>query len=143
MDILFALILLFAFVYSLFILFIRRFHSHNNVFILNMCFAIIGFCIYFTIYFTMVYFDYRLVYAPNTCIILFYTYNIASIGVQFSFLAFSIHRFWSIVYNTIPFVKTKRWVSICIGSQWIAQCVLSLPFVLRKEQVSIYLSFSY
>jgi hypothetical protein len=131
MDIVFTLIFLFAIIYSLLILFIRRFHNHNNVFIVNICFAIM--------YFTMVYFDYQLLYSPNTCMILFYAYNMGSIVVQFSFLTFSIHRFCSILYLTIPFFKTRMWVVICIRSQWIVQCILSLPFVVRKERVICFL----
>jgi len=143
MDILFTLILFVALVYSLALLFIHRLYHQNNMFILNIFHTIISCCIYFIIYFTMLYFDIQLLYAPRTCILLLYAYNIASIEIPFSFVAFSIHRFFSIVYPAKPFFKTKRWGMICIGSQWIAQYVVSLPFVLRKEPVSIYCRFSY
>jgi hypothetical protein len=143
MDILFTLILFFSLVYSLALLFIRRLYHQNNMFILNICLTIISSCIYFIIYFTMLYFDIQRLYSPRTCILLLYAYNIASIEIPFSFVVFSIHRFCSMVYPAKHFFKTKRWVVICIGSQWITQCVVSLPFVLRKESVSIYCRFSY
>jgi hypothetical protein len=58
-DFLFALIILFAFIHSCFILFIRRFRHRNNIFIVNICFSLISNSIYFVIYFTMQYFDIR------------------------------------------------------------------------------------
>jgi len=84
----------------------------------------------------MNYFDPELLFAPNMCIILFYAYNIASIEIPFAFVIFSIHQLCSIVYNTKPLFKTKRWIGICIAIQWIAQLFISLPFILRKEPVS-------
>jgi hypothetical protein len=134
---LFSLNVLFAFMYSCSILCNRRFHHRNNVFILNMCLTIICTCVYFLIYFTMFYFDLRRLYTPNMCLFLLYTYNIASMEIPFSFVTFSVHRLCSIRYHTKPFFKTKRWVVICIGSQWIGEFVISLPFIFRKASVSI------
>jgi hypothetical protein len=136
---LYSLILFLAFIYSCSILFIRRFHHHNNIFILNICLTIIGTCLYFIIYFTMLYFDLRSLYAPNMCIVLLYAYNIASIGIPFGFLTFSVHRFCSIVYHTKPFFKTKRWMVICIGCQWTSEFIISLPFIFRSGSVSRYI----
>ena len=135
-DILMSANFLLALIYSLLIIFIPRFHHPNNMFILNICIATIGCSSYMIVYFTMFYFNLPLLYASKTCIILFYTYNIASIQVPFAFVTFSIHRFCSIVYYSKPFFKTKRWVIICITSYWIAVCLISLPFILRNGPVS-------
>jgi hypothetical protein len=137
----FCLILFFAVMYSVLILFIRRFHHHNNIFILNMCIAIIGTCVYFIIYFAMAYFDLQSLFAPHMCILLYYAYNIANIEIPFAFVAFSIHRFCSMKYHANPFFKTKRWVAICIGCQWTAIFLISLPFILRQNRVSSVLLF--
>jgi len=134
-DFFFSLILLIAFIYSCLILFIRRFHHRNNIFILNICFTIISAVVYFIIYFTMLYFDIQRLFASNMCIILFYAYNIASIAIPFSFVTFTVHRFCSVVYFTKPFFKTKQWIIICITSQWIGEFIISLPFIFRKEPV--------
>ena len=107
MDTLFSLILFLAFIYSLSILLNRRFHHHNNMFILNICLNITSACIYFIIYFTMFYFNIGLLYASHTCILLLYGYNIASIQIPFSFLVFSIHRCCSIVYYTKTIFQDK------------------------------------
>ncbi len=140
-DFFFGLILLIAFVYSCLILFIRRFHYINNIFILNICFTIISNVIFFIIYFTMLYFNVQRLYAPHMCILLLYAYNIASIGIPFSFVTFTIHRFCSVVYPIQRFFKTKLWIVICITSQWIGEFIISLPFIFRKEPVSIHLLF--
>jgi len=140
-DSLYAIIFLFNFIHLCLILFNHRFRHHNNMFILNICLNIISACIYFIIYFILFYFNYSRLYALNTCIVLFYAYLIASIQVQFSFVTFSIHRCCSILYYAKPFFKTKRWVGICIASQWIGVFVIPLPYVLRKESVSICSSF--
>jgi hypothetical protein len=134
---LFGLVLLFTLLYFISILSIRRFHHRNNIFILNVCFTIITTAIFFTIYFKMAYFDFQRLYTPNSCIILFYALNIASIGIPFAFVAFSVHRLCSIVYHTKVFFKKKRWTAICITSQWITEFVISLSFLIRQGPVSI------
>ncbi|CAF4209771.1 unnamed protein product, partial [Rotaria sordida] len=80
----------------------------------------------------MRYFDVRRLYAPHLCILLLYVYNIAGIAIPFSFVTFTVHRFCCIVYHTNLFFKTKRWVTICIVSQWIGEFVISLPFLFRR-----------
>jgi len=67
---------------------------------------------------------------------LFYAHNIASTDIPFAFVAFSVHRFCSIVYHNRPLFKTKKWTAICIAIQWIVVLMLSLPFVLQKTNVS-------
>ena len=136
----FTLILFFAFMYSIFILFIRRFHQQNNIFVLNICISIIVTSVYFIIYFTMINFDADRLYAPHMCIVLFYGYIIAGIAIPFAFLTFSIHRLFSLIYYMKPFFKTKKWLGLCITSQWIIELIVSLPFLFRlKESVSIQL----
>lgn len=138
-----ALALFLTLLYSLPIIFIRRFHHQNNMFILNICCTIMSSCIYFIIYLIMPYVDARRFTIPNVCLIVFYWYSIASIGMPWTFVTFTIHRFCSIVYNTKAFFKTKRWVVICIASQWIGEFLVSLPAVLRIGPVSIRNSLSF
>jgi hypothetical protein len=139
---LYLLILLLASVYSMLILLNRRYRHRNNIFILNTCLTTMISCIYFTVYFTMFYFDIQRLYAPDMCNVLFDVHNIASIGIPFAFVTFTVDRFCSIIYHTKDLFKRKRWVAICIASQWISECAVSVPFVLRKERVSVSFSFS-
>lgn len=128
--------LLLTIVYSILILSIRRFRNQNNAFIVNICFAVIAACIFFVTYFTLNYFNPPVLFNMNTCFILFYAYNFVSLGIPFAFMTFSIHRFFFIVYNTKPFFKSKKWVTICITSQWSNVVLLSLPIVFYKVPVS-------
>jgi hypothetical protein len=130
----FTLILLFEFIHSSLILFNRRFRHRNNIFILNICLSLIGTCVYFFIYFTLQYFDPRRILAVSTCSILFYVYNIASITTPFAFVNFTIYRFCTIVYHRKPFFKTKQWVIICIAIQHIAEFILAIPYIFKKQQ---------
>jgi KISS1 receptor len=136
-NFLYGLILLFAFIYSCLILFIRRFRHRNNIFILNICLSIIAFSIYFVIYFTMSTFVPQLLWVPNLCSVLYYVYCIVNITIAFSFISFTVHRFCSIVYHIKPFFKTQRWVLICIASQRIIELILALPCLLKRPTVSI------
>ncbi|CAF3816111.1 unnamed protein product [Adineta steineri] len=131
-DILLAIALLLTLIFSALILLIPHLRHRNNMIIINICCSIIGSCIFFFIYFTMNYFDPQHLFASQLCILLFYAYNIASIGVPFAFITFTVHRYFYIVYHTKSFFKAKRWVVICIASQWISEFVISLPFVLRQ-----------
>jgi hypothetical protein len=133
--ILYVGIIFIALVYSCLIIFLRRFHHQNNIFILNLCINIILTCIYFIIYFKAVYFH----ISPAFCIFFHYAFNVASVEIAFAFVAFTIHRFCSIVYHTKPLFKTKKWVIICISSQWIGQFIISLPFVFGHYPVDILL----
>jgi hypothetical protein len=96
-----------------------------------------GSAIYFIIYTTMSYFENARLVTPQSCAILYYAYSIAVIGIPFAFVTFTVHRFCSIVFHTKPLFKTKKWVMICIASQWIGEGIVSLPFVLRPGPVSI------
>jgi len=135
-----ALDLFFIFIYATTIVFVRRFHNQNNMFILNICCTIMSSCIYFIIYIAMSYFDYGRLLSAQSCAILYYAYSIAGIGIPFTFVTFTVHRFCSIVFHTKPLFKTKRWVMICIATQWIGEGIISLPFVLRPGPVSILIS---
>ncbi|CAF1318692.1 unnamed protein product [Rotaria sp. Silwood1] len=131
---LFTIILFFTLIYSISILFI---HHRNNILILNICITATITCIYFIIYFILYIFNQNLLFTEHWCHILLYAYNISSIGIPFSFVAISVHRYFSIIYHTKRFFKTKQWIIICISSQWITELIISLPFLLRKGQVSI------
>jgi len=128
-DTLYATIIFIALIYSCLIIFLRRFRHRNNIFILNLCISVIFTGIYFIAYFYVIYFN----ISPPLCIFFHYAFNVASMEIGFAFLAFTIHRFCSIIYHTKPFFKTKRWVAICIISQWIGQFVISLPFVFAQQ----------
>jgi hypothetical protein len=91
----------------------------------------------------MYYFDFQRLFASQTCFLLLFAYNFAGIGIPFSFVTFTVHQFCSIEYHTKPFLKTKRWIAICIASQWIVECIISLPFAFKQGPVSNDICLSY
>ncbi|CAF1288683.1 unnamed protein product [Adineta ricciae] len=131
--VLMGLALVLTLIYSLSILSNRRFHHQNNIFILNICFAIMTSAIFFLAYLSILNFNVKLFYISNICIIIYYAYSIASIQIPFAFVAFTVHRFCFILYHTRPFFRTNKWVIICIGGQWIIQFLISLPFIIRSQ----------
>ncbi|CAF0859162.1 unnamed protein product [Adineta ricciae] len=71
---------------------------------------------------------------PELCILFYYAFNIASLAIPFAFIAFTIQRFCSLLYHTKHFFKTKRWIALCIASQWFVEFIISLPFVFRTSR---------
>lgn len=136
-DSIFYATIIIALLYSCLIIFLRRFHQRNNVFIVNLCINTICTCVFFVIYFKAVYYD----ISPELCVFFHYAFNVVSMQVAFAFVAFSIHRFCTILYHTKAWLKTKLCIVICISSQWLGQFIISLPFVFARYDVSILLIY--
>jgi hypothetical protein len=126
-TILFILIILIALIYSIPIICIRRFHQPNNILTLNICLAVILCC---------------LSWLPTTVVFILNTSNevikdiaipfyiaemLLTIQVPFSFVVASMHRYYFVIYHRNMFFKRKRWIILCIGSQWILGFILTIP----------------
>jgi hypothetical protein len=135
-NIIIGISLLLTSIFAIIILSFQRFQHHNHLLIVNICFAIIPSAIFFCFFFNMNYFGTRNLYVSNLCVYVFFAYAIAAIKVQLSFVTFSIHRAFAIVYHTTPFFKRKWWLTICIASQLLIECIIGLPFVVRNQPVS-------
>jgi len=143
-DSLFTLIAFLALVYSCLILSIRRFRHHNNIFILNICMSLIALTIYYIVFATMSLLDPGDFFASRICNFIFYIYNFCSITTPFSFVTFTIHRFFSILHHTKALFKSNKWIMITIASQKIIELIVCLPYINIKEALSIvflYISF--
>jgi len=136
-ELVYGLILLFSFIYSSLILSIPRFRHGNNIFILNICFSVMSASAYYVVFFAMDYYALSRLYGYDTCSLVFYIYCFAAITIPFSFVTFTIHRFCATVYQRKPFFKTKKWLIICIGTERIAEFLLAIPFIFKKQAVSI------
>jgi len=123
---LYATITFFAFLYASIILCIRRFRETNNIFIANICLSITFTCSYFASYFPTMMTMYE---TPYLCVFYTYLFNLASIAVPYSFLAFSFHRYCMIIYHKNSLFKKKRWTIMCIAGLWTFQLIISLPFI--------------
>jgi len=122
-----TIIILFAFIYSIPIICIRRFHQHNNLLTLNVCLATILCCLSWLAIFTIPLLANPYDKSRESWMYLNIPQTVFTIQVPFSFVVSSIHRYCSIVYHTKIFFKTKRWLIICIGGQWILAFILSIP----------------
>jgi hypothetical protein len=129
-TILFILIIFIALIYSIPILCIHRFHQPNNIFTLNVCLAVILCCLSWLP--TTAVFTFTSSYEVIEKIALpFYIMEmLLTIQVPFSFVAVSIHRYYFMIYHAKMFFKRKRWIILCIGSQWILGFILTIPNVI-------------
>lgn len=141
--VLFGLIVLVALIYSIPIIFIRRFHNRNNILTLNICIATILCCLYWFIFYIMLKVDLVGVYLfmVNTCIFVFIVPTILTLQIPFSFITVSIHRLCCVVYYRKNLFKTKKWIAICILAQWVFGIICMLPILSGIEMVKF--SFKY
>lgn len=127
--ILFGLIVLVAFVYSIPIMFMHRFHHRNNILTLNICIATIFCCIYWFIFYIILRVDLLGTYSfmIRSCAFVSIVPVILTLQIPFSFVTVSIHRLCCIQYHNKNFFKTRKWIAICILTQWILGVVSILP----------------
>jgi len=131
----FGISILLALIYSLTIFFIRRFHHRPNILTLNICVSMICASIFWMDYFIMWEYYIQDLFTKKNCTFLFYLQSISTSLVPLAFVTLTINRFCSIIYSTKAFFKTKKFVIICVASQWIVACILSLPFVFDIKPV--------
>ena len=120
-----------ALLYACVILCIRRFREINNIFIVNICLSITMSCVYFTSYFPVAL---SMDSTSHLCVFYSYLFNLASITIPYSFVAFTVHRFCIVNYHRARLFKKIEWMIICIGSFWIIQLILSLPFITDYDE---------
>ena len=135
--VLFGLIILVALIYSIPIIFIRRFHHGNNILTLNICVATIICCLYWFIFYIMLQMNLfgTHLFTTNTCIFVFIVPTILTLQIPFSFVTVSIHRLCCVVYYRKNLFKTKKWIAICILVQWVFGIVCMLPILSGIEMV--------
>ncbi|CAF1177558.1 unnamed protein product [Rotaria sordida] len=130
--ILFAILTLVTFIYSIPIIFIRRFHRRNMILTLNICSVTICCSLYWTIFYIILEFNPLIIYKfmLDSCRFVLIFSTLITLQVPFSFVTASINRFCSVVYFNKNLFKTKQWVFICILFQWIFGIIITLPVVL-------------
>ncbi|CAF1549838.1 unnamed protein product [Adineta steineri] len=55
------------------------------------------------------------------------------VQLSFTIVEASFNRVCSIVYHTKPFLRTKKWATICIVRQWSNGIILTIPIILFNE----------
>lgn len=129
--VLFGLIVLIACIYSIPIIFLRRFHYRNNILTLNTCLATICCSLYWFLFYIMLELDLLGTYSflLNACVFVFIVPTILTLQVPLSFVTISINRFCAVVYHNKNFFKRKQWVFICILFQWLFGIIFTLPIL--------------
>jgi hypothetical protein len=132
----FGVTILLTLIYFIPILFIRRFQHPVNLLTLNICLTTICTSIYWMVYFIMWEYYIEYLFTSMTCTFLFYIQTVSVCQVSFAFVMIAINRYCSILHSTKAFFKTKKFVAICVASQCIICCVLSVPFLTSIEPVN-------
>jgi hypothetical protein len=134
---LFALMIVLAFVYLIPIIFIRRFHNTSNVFTVNFCFAAICCDTYWLVYYVLT--NYFPISISNTtaCLLFDYFGTMCTIPVPLALIGMSVQRLCSVVYHTKGFFQKKRWIMICILSEWTLGIIFALPQLSAINSVRI------
>jgi hypothetical protein len=138
-TILFVLIITAFVVYSLPIIFIPRFRIRYNILTLNLCLATLCCVLCWCVYETIAQFNTKLLFRDSTCGFLLYMVMMCLCQASFSNLNISVIQLCDIVYHRNQFFRTNRWLVICIGIQWSASIILSVPGYSRVRSVRHFL----
>jgi hypothetical protein len=128
-----AAVIFLSIIYSIPILFIRRFHHHILTF--NVCLATIVSSASWIYFYTTFQLNTTYMLSQDLCAFLIVIQMMCTLQVPFSFVAVSIHRFCVIVNNRNTFFKTKQWILTCIVVQWMLGILLSLLTLFQTQLV--------
>jgi hypothetical protein len=129
-----VLIISFAILYCIPIIFIRRFHQPNNMLTFNVCLATISSAVYW-MYYEIYQQKATAHFSDDLCAFLSFIQTVFTLHTPLSIVTVSIHRFCIVIYHTKNFFRTKRWVLICCLSQWILGVLLSLVALFGNQSV--------
>ncbi len=127
-------------IYSIPILLLRRFHHRIHVFTINICIAMLCCSIYWLVLIIMTETNVQQFYNAKTCSLVFYAQTMCTLQVPWAFVIISVHRLCCVVYYNKIFFKSKQWISMCVGCQWIIGIVISLPIFIRNQTVRIFMN---
>ena len=133
----FATTALFALIYSLPILCIRRFQHRNSIFTLNVCLATILFCLATSLTTASYLVDESFVKVMYEQLSLAILQTVFALSVILSFVLVAFHRCCSIVYHRVRFFRTKHWVMVCLVGQWILAIILCVPLAVSVQGVRL------
>ena len=112
------------------IIILPRFHHRNHFLTLNVCIANILCC--------LVWFPDDPLFRNDSTTTMRNIQTIFTLQVPFSFVIVSIHRYCSVVYRKKTFFKSRRWICLCVGIQWILGILLSIPDLMNFHKVKIH-----
>jgi hypothetical protein len=133
--VIFVVMIFLSLVYSLPILIIPRFHHRSNILTVNLTIAFICCCIYWLIY--CISWDYykKELLNEKPCGLQIYAQVMCTCQLSFAFIMIPINRFFTLIYHTKLFFKSKQWLILCIISQWMAGFIVPLPVISEENPV--------
>ena len=123
-------------IYIIPIIFVRRFHTANNILTSNVCLVCIIGSIFWIIFDVILGF-YPIVLNQKTVACGFLLYFQASINylLVYSFTTVTINRALTIIYPTKRFFKRRVWAFISSVLHWVIIIILSIPNFVYAFQV--------
>lgn len=122
-----SLIAIAACIYSIPLCFVRRFHKPLHLLSLNVCIAAFICASYWIIYFTMNTFYQNILWTEQSCLLILYLQTTVNCQVIYALCVVSLNRLFSIVYRNKIFFRSKKWVIICVGAQWVFAALIPSP----------------
>ncbi|UJR38845.1 hypothetical protein I4U23_031510 [Adineta vaga] len=136
--IIFILIIPFPLLYLLTIIFIKRFHTANNILTANFCLICLMCVIYWAIVKTSSIFDISILYGtPILWTLTVSAGNIISCLVVHSLVVITISRCFTICFPMKRFYKNKTWAYSSISVQWMFTLLISIPILLHNSKLSV------
>ena len=127
--IIYILIILLALIYSIPIVTLRRFHQPNNIFTLNVSVAMILCCLSWLPSISLPAFNDSLQIPPKIQLFIQTAQLLFTVQIPLSFVVTSLHRYCFLIYYRKMRFNRKRWIIVCIASQWILGFLLAIPNV--------------
>lgn len=115
----------------------QRFHRPIHILTLNVCFAAFICANFWIFFFIMNTFYVNILWTERSCLAVLYLQTTVNCQVLYGLCIVSLNRLFLTVYRNNALFRTKRWVGICVGVQWLLGCLLPLPtFASSLEVIS-------
>jgi len=122
-----SLLIFLCMLYSIPILFVRRFHNSNNILTVNISVTITFCALYHIIYALIFIYMKTILEARYLCNLIEYIRVMITCQTGYVFITASVYRYTIVIYHSKTFFKKKRWTTICILCQWIIGILAPLP----------------
>jgi hypothetical protein len=131
------LIIILTWIYALPIIFIRRFHTANNILTCNVCLLSFLCSLHWTVHYVIRRF-YPTILDKSTviCTVVPYFQTMVNCLVIYALITITINRFLLIIYPSKRLFKRHTWSFVSMIVQWIVAIILPLPFFTLSSMVN-------
>jgi hypothetical protein len=130
-----SLVSIMACLYAIPICFIRQFHKPLHLLTLNVCIATFICTTFWAIYYVMNAYYPQMISTSKSCLPIIYVQNVVICQVVYALCVVSLNRLFAIVYKDNVLFRTKNWIGICVGAQWIFATLIPLPILASNYNV--------